>query len=66
MEKVKRIIQVEPKNVIPLLCEGVIVYRINLEQEMVTNLDDKQLRVIRRDLDKDIYLYFIVDEEAEE
>ena len=53
--------EVNKSDVLRLLVDGVKVFRINTNNLSVADIEDKSINVIKRDLEKDEYIYFILD-----
>ena len=50
--------EVNKSDVLRLLVNGVKVFRINTNNLSVADIEDKSINVIKRDLEKDEYIYF--------
>lgn len=59
MRKIK---QLNESEVIPAICDGLKVVRVNLDKMLVCDLASKSITSIRNDLDKANYIYFNVEE----
>lgn len=55
--------EVNKSDVLRSLVDGVKVFRINTKEMIVVDLDNRTMSVIKRDLEKNEYIYFILDEE---
>lgn len=66
MSKLK-IQQIEEKEILPKLCKGIDVFRVKLTEsnkvDNVSNLSDKSINQIKKDMAKDdvTYLYFSLE-----
>ena len=52
--------QIKKEEVLQTLCTGATVYRLNVNNDNITNLKTKSINTIINDLDKDDYVYFTV------
>ena len=59
MRKIK---QLNESEVIPAICDGLKVVRVNLDKMTVCDLASKSITTIRNDLGNVSYIYFIVEE----
>ena len=57
--------QLTESEVIPAICDGIKVIRVNLDKMVTCELANKSINTIRNDFGKADYVYFIVTEEAE-
>ena len=62
-----KIIQIEESEVIKMICNDVNVFRLKVDDCSICNLQDKAIKVIKRDMQKEDvkYLYFILVERLE-
>lgn len=60
-----KIVQIEEADVIKNICNDVPVFRLKVDDCHICNLQDKSIKVIKRDMQKEDvqYLYFILEEE---
>lgn len=54
------LIQIRPSDVVKSLYNDQKVYRLKLEDGTLADLEEKAVRVIKRDLEKEGYLYFTI------
>lgn len=59
MRKIK---QLNESEVIPAICDGLKVVRVNLDKMVACDLASKSIKTIRDNLDNSDYVYFIVEE----
>jgi len=59
MRKIK---QLNESEVIPAICDGLKVVRVNLNKIVACNLASKPIATIRNDLGDADYIYFTVEE----
>ena len=59
MRKIK---QLKESEVIPAICDGLKVVRVNLDKMVACDLARKSITTIRYDLGNEDYIYFIVEE----
>lgn len=62
-----KIVQIEESEVIKNMCNGVNVFRLKVDDCSICNLQDKSIKTINRDMQKEDvhYLYFVLVEEQE-
>lgn len=58
----KKIKQIEESQVMSFLLNDKPVYRLNIENDSLADLRTKTIQVIKRDMEKDCYLYFTIEE----
>ncbi len=60
-----KIVQIEESEVISKICNDVNVLRLKVDDYSICNLQDKSIKVIKRDMQKEDvkYLYFVLVEE---
>ena len=61
----KKIKQIEKSQVMSVLLNDKPVYRLNIENNSLADLRTKTIQVIKRDMEKDCYLYFTIEDEEE-
>lgn len=63
-----KIVQIDKSEVIQNICNDVEVFRLKLDDLSIANLQDKSIKVIKRDMQKEdvTYLYFVLKEETNE
>lgn len=54
--------QLDEKEVIPAIVDDMNVIRVNLDNLNACELKCKSINTIRNDLEKDCYIYFVVEE----
>lgn len=59
MRKIK---QLNESEVIPAICNGLKVVRVNLDKMVACDLASKSIKIIRDNLENSDYVYFIVEE----
>ena len=59
MRKIK---QLNESEVIPAICDGLKVVRVNLDKKVACDLASKSINTIRNDLDNEDYIYFVAEE----
>lgn len=59
-----KIVQIEESDVIKNICNDVPVFRLKVDDCHICNLQDKSIKTIKRDMQKEDvkYLYFILVE----
>lgn len=63
MRKIK---QLNESKVIPAICDGLKVVRVNIDKMVACDLASKSITTIRNDLDNANYIYFTVEEAKNE
>ena len=59
MRKIK---QLKESEVIPAICDGLKVVRVNLDKMVACDLANKSITMIRNDLDNEDFIYFVAEE----
>ena len=58
----RNIKQLKESEVIPAICDGLKVVRVNLDKMVACDLASKSIKTIRDNLENSDYVYFIVEE----
>lgn len=61
-----RVVNVDKKDVLELLGQLKVVYRINIKTGRCANLVTKSFKVILKDLDGDDHVYFMIESDVKD